>query len=262
MEVLEDHGDWLYVSIPEHTGYVCADYMDVRTVPAEVQQDGSLSISLEPELIRQMLEQAEEEGAEVTSTDVGLTPEGNLTLVDDYGNARTTGKQFITLATKSGNIFYLIIDRDDEGNETVHFLNQVDENDLFALMDEKEVTEMKEQIAAEEAAKEAEEAAEKAKEEEATQTPTPEVEPEKEKSGANPFLLALPLLLVFGGIGGYLYLKTKRKQNSSSGQDPDAGYLDDDDDLDIYELPEEPEVKKEPVSEDDPDYWLDEEDDE
>ena len=54
----------------------------------------------------------------------------------------------------------------------------------------------------------------------------------------------------------------KQKQNSSSGQDPDAGYLDDDDDLDIYELPEEPEVKKEPVSEDDPDYWLDEEDDE
>lgn len=45
----------------------------------------------------------------------------------------------------------------------MHFLNQVDEADLFALMDEDEEAAMKEQIAAEEAAKAAAEAAEKAK---------------------------------------------------------------------------------------------------
>ena len=67
--------------------------MDVRTVPAEVQQDGSLSISLEPELIRQMLEQAEEEGAEVTSTDVGLTPEGICPEFRTEGNGRSLQNQ-------------------------------------------------------------------------------------------------------------------------------------------------------------------------
>ena len=45
-----------------------------------------------------------------------LTPDGNATLVDDYGG----NKQLITVTTKSGNYFYIIIDRDDEGENTVH----------------------------------------------------------------------------------------------------------------------------------------------
>ena len=49
-----------------------------------------------------------------------LTPDGNLTLVDDAGSPTKSGKQFITAVTKNGNYFYIIIDRDDKGEETVH----------------------------------------------------------------------------------------------------------------------------------------------
>ena len=61
-----------------------------------------------------------------------LTPEGNATLVDDFGG----NKQLITVTTKSGNYFYILVDRAAEGENTVHFLNQVDEADLMALMED------------------------------------------------------------------------------------------------------------------------------
>ena len=65
-----------------------------------------------------------------------LTPEGNLTLVDDYHTTYSdgSGQQFITLVSKSGAYFYLVIDRAADGDQTVHFMNLVDEADLLALM--------------------------------------------------------------------------------------------------------------------------------
>ena len=65
-----------------------------------------------------------------------LTPDGNATLVDDFGG----NKQLITVTTKAGNYFYILIDRDDEGENTVHFLNQVDDADLSALLEDGEST--------------------------------------------------------------------------------------------------------------------------
>ena len=71
-----------------------------------------------------------------------LTPEGNLTLVDDYHTRYSdgSGQQFITLVSKSGATFYLVIDRNSKGAQTVHFMNLVDEADLLALMEEERVS--------------------------------------------------------------------------------------------------------------------------
>ena len=70
-----------------------------------------------------------------------LTPDGNLTSIDDILQSAASvstedsleNKQFITVQSKSGNTFYIVIDRSGD-TENVYFLNLVDEADLMALM--------------------------------------------------------------------------------------------------------------------------------
>lgn len=76
--------------------------------------------------------------SEPTQTPKPLTPEGNMSLVDDIDGEASEDKQFITVVSKTGNYFYIIIDRAGDGENTVHFLNQVDEADLLALMEAEE----------------------------------------------------------------------------------------------------------------------------
>ena len=187
-----------------------------------------------------VLPEVVEEGV-VTVTDEtsgALTPEGNLTLVDDYHTNYSdgSGQQFITLVSKSGATFYLVIDRNAKGQQTVHFMNLVDEADLLALMEEdaadaytaeKEAAAQAEQdrVKAEEevkkAAEEAEKAADAPKENKVTKY-------------AATFLGAIALIALAAGGGFYVFAKQKqKKQAEKEALDPDAGYTEDKGDFEI-----------------------------
>lgn len=175
-----------------------------------------------------------------------LTPDGNLTLVDDIGSSTEAGQQFITLVTKSGNYFYLIIDRNDKGEENVHLLNMVDEADLLALMDEEQRKAFQETQDAEDAdiaqnteAPAAEEPAVDPAESTEAEAPETQEPQQTEKGSMNmlPIVGVILVLMVCGG--GYFMLQSKKKKASEQRPDPDADYTEDAEEE--YVIPEDEE---------------------
>lgn len=78
----------------------------------------------------------DDSNVKVETTPQPLTPEGNMNLVDDISGDAAGDKQFIVVQSKGGSYFYIIIDNAADGNNTVHFLNQVDEADLLAIIED------------------------------------------------------------------------------------------------------------------------------
>lgn len=171
-----------------------------------------------------------------------LTPEGNMTLVDDIQGDAAGDKQFIVVQSRGGNYFYIIIDNAAEGENRVHFLNQVDEADLLSIIDE-DLQSIQQQTAPPVV-------------EQPTPTtepePTTQPEPEQEQPKENNSLYGLILFLLIAvlGVGGALvYLKViKPKQNVKGGTDLDEFDFEeweDDEPEDDAELPELSESGKE-----------------
>ena len=194
----------------------------------------------------------EEDAVTITDEETGaLTPEGNLTLVDDYytNYSDGSGQQFITMVSKSGATFYLVIDRNAKGQQTVHFMNLVDEADLLALMEEEdaeaynaekeavkqaELDKLKAEEEAKKAAEEAENAADVPKENKMTKY-------------AAAFLGVVVLIALAAGGGFYFFIQQKnKKQAEKEAIDPDADYTEDTGD---FEIPPEDDLDDEDTSE-------------
>ncbi|MBQ6490562.1 MAG: DUF4366 domain-containing protein [Solobacterium sp.] len=167
-----------------------------------------------------------------------LTPDGNLTLVDDITSEKT-GKQFITVISKSGNYFYIIIDRDDKGENTVHFLNLVDEVDLLSLMDDDEAQAILDADAKEAAERAAREQAAREAEEAAARTPA-EQQVQEEKKPVNWIPAAVSVMLTGIGVVVFFLIRMKKKtEPAEQFPDPDANYSEDDDGYDLQEETDE-----------------------
>ena len=223
VEVIGTDGDWYMVRLPEKIGYVYSGYMTLSDTGGK--NDSNFSFSLDPDTLSELFEQLM--GG---SGGAALTPDGNLSLIDDIGSSARIGKQFITVETRNGNVFYIIIDRDDEGEETVHFLNQVDEADLLTLMGDDApaaetpaVCNCKEKCAAGAVNTNCPVCKNNLSEcsgKEVVAEPEPEPEqPEKKSSGG---LLVIVLLLALAGGGAFAYVKfIKPKQGVKVSADPD-----------------------------------------
>ena len=221
VSVIGTEGDWYQITVPAKTGYVHGDYLEVLENATNETDEA---------LLKMFMMMFMDGIDDATNRNYALTPDGNLTLVDDYGSTNKSGKQFITVVTKSGNYFYIIIDRDDEGNETVHFLNMVDEADLLSLMDEEEAQKYMDTITEPETTE-----PEVTLEPETTTEPTEEPgteEPSDTDTGSNKTgALMLVVLVAVGGAGGFFFLKkSKKKETQSMGPDPDFDYNEEEED--------------------------------
>ena len=143
VKVIGSEGDWYEVIVPEQKGYVHGYYLELFE---KAEQNSEIDLTMLMYLMGLMFGSLENAGGEIAENGkppFAFTPDGNLTLIDDFLQIEAPAtedsvrieKQFITVQSKNGNTFYIVIDRNGD-TENVYFLNLVDEADLMALMED------------------------------------------------------------------------------------------------------------------------------
>lgn len=199
-----------------------------------------------------------EETVTPKTTPTPLTPDGNLTLVDDISEEQAEDKQFVTLVSKNGNYFYLVIDRAGD-KENVYFLNLVDEADLLALI-EGEVPKQQQtpQLCnCTDLCKDGNidtncplcrNDITKCTGKTTTPTPTPEPTEEKNNNAKGTLLL---LLIVGIVVSAFYYFKVLKKKTNTKGNTDPLDYDYDDEDEDDADYDNETAIEDYEESEDD-----------
>ncbi len=139
---------------------------------------------------------------------------GNGQLVDDMADDES--KQFLTVQTKNGNTFFMVLDRSNN-TENVYMLSMIDENDLAEFIGETKEDPKQEQpsVIIPETEKPS-----------VPEEPEMETEPKEKEGGTNTGALLAVIVLLAGGIGGYYYFKVVKPR-----QDEDE---EDNEDLEFY----------------------------
>lgn len=136
---------------------------------------------------------------------------GNGQLVDDKTDDDT--KQFLTIRTKKGNTFFLVLDR-SSNTENVYMLSMIDENDLAEFIEETE-TESELGQMAQVVIPETE-----ITPVEADPEPETELQEESEATNRDPMLMgALALAGVFAAAFFYKVVKGKKEGEDSEAED-------------------------------------------
>jgi len=145
---------------------------------------------------------------------VETLPVGNGTLLEDVSND-VVDRQFITVQSKNGNTFYIVIDKDNNGNENVYFMNLVDEYDLLAFSEDFP-EEVKSELGVTDGEETPAETDESGNSVDDTNSDGENADDKatEPQNGGNSLLIPL-LLLLAGGGGAFYYFKVyKPKQNS------------------------------------------------